>query len=124
MGLGKLNSVQLQLSWCLDDRNFHVSGREIPRLFQLKVNYKVLISGNILRSLVLLPNCLLGVLRSIEVKFVQIFNTWEQIFQGVSSRLYQGFGLGTEHKFQLHKVFDDSVKHVLNIVTQYLNQNL
>lgn len=70
----------------------------------------MVIRGNILRSLVLLPNCLLCVLRSIEVKFVQIFNAWEQIFQGVSSRLYQGLGLETEHKFQLYKVFDKELK--------------
>lgn len=46
-------------------------------------------SVNLLGALVLLPNCLLGVLRSIEVKFVQIFNAWQQIFQAVSSHLYQ-----------------------------------
>lgn len=52
-------------------------------------SYKLLISINLLGALVLLPNCLLGVLRSTEVKFVQIFNAWPQIFQGVSSHLYQ-----------------------------------
>lgn len=55
-----------------------------------------LVGGDLLWTLVLLPNCLLGMLRSIEVKFVQIFNAWEELFQGVSSRLHQGFRLGTE----------------------------
>lgn len=102
MGLGDLRSVQLQLSWSRNDRNFHVPTRDNSKGY-LKQSDKLLISVNLLGTLVLLPNCLLGMLGSIKVKFVQIFDAWEQIFQGVSSHLYQGFGLGTEHKVQFEQ---------------------
>lgn len=77
---------------------------------------------DLLGTLVLLPNCLLGMLRSIEVKVVQIVDAWEQIFQGVSSRLYQRFGLGTTQgsiciSYLLEGLCDS--QYVLNTGTQY-----
>lgn len=91
----------------------------------MKAAINLLISVNLLGTLVLLPNRLLGMLRSIEVKFVQIFNAWEQIFQRVSSRLDQGFGLGTIQNSicKIHFIRGlYNVEHVLNIITQYPSQ--
>lgn len=64
----------------------------------------------LLCALELLPNRLLGMLRSAEVKFVQILDTRHQIFEGVASHLHQGLGLRrwnnrVSFDFLLHSTF-------------------
>lgn len=75
----------------------------LAKVIQRRGSHTLLTSVNLLRTLVLFPYGLLGMLRSVEVKFVQIFDAGQQIFQGVSSRLYQGLGLGTEHRIRLER---------------------
>lgn len=50
-------------------------------------------SVNSLLVFVLLPDGLLGVLRGIEVKFVQVFDARHQFFQAVTRELHQGLRL-------------------------------
>lgn len=51
------------------------------------------LSVNSLLVFVLLPNRLLGVLRGVEVKFVQVFDARHQFFQAVARELDQGLCL-------------------------------